>query len=74
MAIIQTKISDSRSIEIKRIITETSVGFEHLIEIDCKITAYKTSFYHFLSKFPETRKFKFNQTLNPIQWRITRIK
>lgn len=75
MAIIEIRdmqSSSDREMEIKNLITTLNIGQEALIEIECKIATYRTSFYHFLSKSKTGRNFSIKSTSNLKQWRIIR--
>lgn len=72
--------SKFREIEIKKIINDVQINSIAEVEIECNITAYKTSFNHFLYQFnnlvdiAERKKFSFNKTENPKIWLISRVK
>jgi hypothetical protein len=83
MAILEIRQSEAgqayekeRELEIKKLVTEIEVGHEAVIRIECKITAYRTSFEYFKNQFnnemKEKRRFSFSKTENYKEWIVRR--
>ncbi len=80
---IETKILESdyekrKADEIALLICTLETGKEALVEIECAISAYRQSCYHYLKKYKEEAgvdiKFGFKQTKIANQWIIKRLK
>ena len=65
-----------RELEIKTLLSDLEVGFTATVLIQCKITAYRTSFEYFKRQYnletQSNKGFQFLSTENPKEWKITR--
>ena len=71
--------SKEREIEIKELIFQLEVGKGAVVQIDCPIESYRTSFRHYLQQYnnanlDEARKFSICKTDKKNIWEIIRLK